>query len=99
MLRHQTLHSLHRIAHHPILNLLAGFILLLTGVLEALAMVVEGMFDFPLATHHGVMVFGFLHMIKALPDVLKGIKFVDDGEEGLGAYRPAAGSPRMPSGA
>ena len=99
MLRHQTLHSLHRIAHHPILNLLAGCILLLTGVLEALAMVVEGMFDFPISSSHGVVIFGFLHMIKALPDVLKGVKFVDDGEESLGAYRQPAGSPRMPSGA
>lgn len=99
MLRHETLRSLHRIAHHPILNMLAGFILLLTGVLEALAMVVEGLFDFPISSTHGVVIFGFLHMIKALPDVLKGVKFVDDGEEGLGAYSQPSGSTRMPSGA
>jgi hypothetical protein len=86
MLRRQTVNTLHRVAHHPILNLLAGFILLLTGVLEALAMAVEGMFDCPISMHHGVMVFGFLHMIKSLPDVLKGVKFVDEGEEELTTF-------------
>ncbi|RIK84796.1 MAG: hypothetical protein DCC68_00465 [Planctomycetota bacterium] len=83
MLRRETLNALHRVAHHPVLNLLAGLILLLTGMLEALATIVKGMFDLPLGVHHGAILFGFLQMIKALPDVMKGVRFVDDGEEGL----------------
>jgi hypothetical protein len=98
MFRRTTVNAMHRIAHHPVLNLLAGMILLLTGVLEALAMIVEGMFDFPISSHHGVMVFGFLHMIKALPDVLKGVKFVDDGEQELSAFATVPGSTHQPSG-
>lgn len=97
MFRRETIAALHRVAHHPVLNLLAGMILLLTGVLEALATIVEGLFDFPLGMHHGVIVFGFLQMIKALPDVLKGVKFVDDGEEAL-YPSVAGGAPRRADG-
>lgn len=92
MIRQQTLQALHRVAHHPGLNLLAGLILLLTGLLEALATMVEGMFDFPVGAHHGIVVFGFLQMIKAIPDVMKGIKFVDDGEAVI-----APASTRLPA--
>jgi hypothetical protein len=94
MIRQQTLNTLHRVAHHPGLNLLAGLILLLTGLLEVLATMIEGLFDFPLGAHHGIVVFGFLQMIKAIPDVMKGIKFVDDGEAVIapGASTPRAGT-------
>ncbi|MEX2185195.1 MAG: hypothetical protein WD875_00305 [Pirellulales bacterium] len=90
MIRQQALQTLHRIAHHPALNLLAGLILLVTGLLEVLATTVEGLFDFPLGAHHGIVVFGFLQMIKALPDVMKGVKFVDDGELAIAPARAAS---------
>lgn len=80
MIRQQTILALHRIAHHPLLNLTSGLILLFTGLLEAVAMLFEGLLSIPLGAHHGIAFFGFLQMIKALPDVMKGLRFVDDGE-------------------
>ena len=65
------------------LNLCSGFILLLSGALEGLASIAEGVFDVPFRLHHGIALFGFIEMIKALPDVMKGLKFIDDGEKTL----------------
>ena len=80
MTRRQAWLTIHRIAHHPALNFTAGVILLITGLLESLAAIFEDLLQIPLGAHHGIAVFGFLQMVKCLPDMMKGMHFVDDGE-------------------
>jgi hypothetical protein len=77
------LRFVHRVADDPRLNLCSGIILLLTGLLETAALVVEDALGMPIGAHHGVALFGFLQVIKALPDTMRGLKFVEEGEESL----------------
>lgn len=77
----------HHFATKPILNLIAGVILFCSGLSEML----EGLTDWTctqyLGAHHGVFVFGILQVIKALPETMRGLRFIDDGEGVL--RRPA----------
>jgi hypothetical protein len=77
------LRFVHRLADDPRLNLLAGLVLLVTGFLESVALLFEGALRIPIGAHHGIAVFSFLQVMKALPDTLRALKFVEDGEEVL----------------
>jgi hypothetical protein len=67
----------HKVASNPLLNLLAGLILLVTGLIECAASICGGWFDIPVGSHHGVILFALLQITKALPDTLKGINFLE----------------------
>jgi hypothetical protein len=75
------LRLVHRVANDPRLNLWAGLILLATGLLESIALIMEDVLEMPIGAHHGIAFFGFLQVIKALPDTMKGLKFVEESEE------------------
>ncbi len=90
----RTLHRLiHRFAKNPLLNLFAGLILLLSGLIECLASLVEGWYDFPIGSHHGIAVFGLLQMVKALPDVVESFKLIEEGEATFGSRLTEPGAP------
>jgi hypothetical protein len=72
--------ALHRVAQSPLLNFFSGLILLVTGMLECVATLVEGWYEIPIGSHHGIAIFGFLQMIRALPDAMKGLGFIEAGE-------------------
>jgi hypothetical protein len=76
---------LHRIAKSPALNLCSGFVLVTCGMSEVLAAFFTewGLVQY-LGAHHGVAFFGFLEMAKAMPDVMRGLNFVEEGEEIFG---------------
>jgi hypothetical protein len=67
------------VCEHPALNVGAGFILMLTGVLESLEPVLGR--TMPIGAHHGVAIFGLVQFMKFLPDMLKGMQFVEQGEK------------------
>jgi hypothetical protein len=83
MIKDSTLGRLCRTAESPTLNLLAGAILLVTGLLESFATMFEGLFGFQIGAHHGIAIFGFLQLLKAFPDTFKGLKLVEEGEKSL----------------
>ena len=56
---------LKKIAENPYLNLISGFILLLTSGKEILE-------TLDIGAHHGVAFFGMVQIIKCLPDILHG---------------------------
>jgi hypothetical protein len=93
-MNHAHLAFVHRLANNPLLNLASGLILLLCGALESLAIVCEGVLEIPIGAHHGIIFFGLVQMLKALPDTMKALRFVDDGDRGLvashGHVAPAA---------
>lgn len=89
------LRALHRVAHSPSLNLLAGIVLLSAGILECFEGLSEDLLGVRFGVHHGLVVFGLLHVLKTLPDVMKGLKFVEDGEK---VFRPDAKTSASQSG-
>ena len=70
---------LEKIAKSPYLNMLAGIVLITTAGYETW----ESFGELKLGTHHGVLVFGFIQILKSLPEVLHGVKEVREGEEGF----------------
>jgi hypothetical protein len=88
-MKRSILRLVHRVADDPRLNLCAGLILLATGLLESVALIMEDVLEMPIGAHHGIALFGFLQVIKALPDTMKGLKFVEEGEEMLLNGAPA----------
>ena len=63
-------HMLERIILSPYLNLLSGFILLITSGYETWHTIDH----FSLGAHHGVLVFSIIQILKTLPDIVDGTK-------------------------
>jgi hypothetical protein len=79
--RHRGLRFLRRIADNPWLNIVAGAILLITGIMEMLDSVALAVFGVSIGMEHALALVGGVQMLKALPDALKGLKFVEEGED------------------
>ena len=77
---HQHLSFLRRVAEHPVLNITVGFILMAAGLLECLEPLYANQFRAPIGVHHGAALFGFVQFMKWLPDVFKGLQFVEQGD-------------------
>jgi hypothetical protein len=72
---------LRRVADNPWLNIFAGAILMITGILEMLDTMALAWFGVSIGMEHGLAIVGGVQMLKALPDALKGLKFVEEGED------------------
>jgi hypothetical protein len=72
---------LRRVSEHPILNITVGFLLMATGLLECLEPLYGHLFHSPFGVHHGAALFGMVQFMKWLPDVFKGLQFVEHGDE------------------
>ena len=77
----QNLSLLRRVAEHPILNITIGFLLMAAGLLECLEPLYGHLFQSPIGVHHGAALFGMVQFMKWLPDVFKGLQFVEHGDE------------------
>jgi hypothetical protein len=82
---------LHRLASSSYLNFGSGLILLLCGALESFAILTEEMLGISIGAHHGIAFFGAIQMLKALPDFMKGVRFIDDGDRNLIAKMEESG--------
>ena len=69
-----------KVGENPYLNLLSGVVLLVTGGFE----IWEKM-DMPtvIGAHHGVVFFGLLQILKTLPELLHGVKELQEGKDAL----------------
>ncbi len=56
----------------PFINLMSGLILFLTAGYETMVTIDE----FELGAHHGVMAFGVIQRLKALPDLMESLKSI-----------------------
>jgi len=72
---------LRRIAENPFLNIAVGFILMVTSLLECLEPFLGSMFHSPIGVHHGAFLFGMVQFLKWLPDLVKGMQFIEHGED------------------
>ncbi|BAJ01923.1 Cytochrome b561 bacterial/Ni-hydrogenase domain-containing protein [Shewanella violacea] len=64
---------LSNIVHSPYINFFIGFILLLTSGYETW----DTFSEFSIGSHHGVLLFSLLHIFKAFPDVMEGLKDIN----------------------
>jgi hypothetical protein len=78
------------IAENPILNITVGFVLMAAGLLECLEGMFGELFSSSFGVHHGAALFGMVQFMKWLPDIFKGVQFVEHGDEAATTH--AAGS-------
>jgi hypothetical protein len=72
---------LKRIADNPWLNIVAGAMLLIIGIVEMIDTLVLSLFGVEIGMEHGLAIIGGVQLLKAIPDALKGLKFVEEGED------------------
>lgn len=84
----ESISTMEAIVRSPWLNVIAGLILVITGLLETLDLALDG-FSTVFGAHHGIATFGVIHVLKSFPDVFKGLKFVEEGEEAAGVVAGA----------
>lgn len=69
---------LKRIVDNPYLNLLVGAVLLISGIAESLDEL-DKLEHFRLASHHGLILFSLVHMLKSLCELFESAEYLDKG--------------------
>lgn len=72
MMRKKAIRALRKIADNPLVNLSAGLILIATAMSEIMESA-ESAEEAGIGAHHGVLAFGIIHALTALPELLHGI--------------------------
>ncbi|MBF0621677.1 MAG: hypothetical protein HQL54_07085 [Magnetococcales bacterium] len=70
---------IHRLAHNPYATLFVGIVVCLTGFIEVWETIVEDLAEGDVSGHHGVMVLGFWHMIRAIAEIIHSTEYLDGG--------------------
>lgn len=68
---------LQRIINSPFLNLISGLVLLVSAGYET----VESFDHLTLGAHHGILFFSIVQIAKSIPEILHGLKEIDEAEE------------------
>ncbi|WP_440054481.1 hypothetical protein ACSLBF_16790 [Pseudoalteromonas sp. T1lg65] len=63
------------LAENPILNFIAGLILCITSAFEIVDNITH------IGSHHGVFLFGLLHILKTLPELNESIHLFDEASK------------------
>ena len=67
-----------KLVDNPYLNLLVGIVLISSSFMEVWESVHED--TIKLGTHHGVMLFGIIQTLKALPDIFESLESLEKFE-------------------
>ncbi|GAB3094688.1 hypothetical protein G8770_01465 [Aestuariicella hydrocarbonica] len=68
---------LNSIINSPYLNLFSALVLLSTSLYETIAKLDE----LTLGVHHGVLVFSIIQLVKVVPEMLEGLKQLNEADE------------------
>ncbi|MBU3069646.1 hypothetical protein KOI40_07425 [Aestuariicella sp. G3-2] len=68
---------LNAIINSPYLNLFSALVLLTTSLYETITKLDE----FTLGVHHGVLVFSIIQLVKVVPEILEGLKQMNEANE------------------
>ena len=69
---------------HPVTTLTTALTLIGTSASEAWETIDADLVEFDLGAHHGLMIFGFVNLIRVLPDLVEGFeRLVEVKESGL----------------
>jgi len=66
--------SLKKFVESPYVNIIIGLILLLSGLNEAWDTLSEDIMNGYFGSNHGVIIFGFFHVLKYIPDIFEGVE-------------------------
>lgn len=70
---------LKKITQSPYLNLLSGLILLTTAGYETW----DSLEEATMGAHHGILIFSLIQIAKAIPEIMVGLKELDEAAEGI----------------
>ncbi len=76
---------LRRISDSPYLNLFSGLVLLITSGYEIM-MTVD---DVLVGVRHGILVFGLIQIVKAIPEIMRGLEEVQKADHIMDDRRSA----------
>ncbi len=65
--------ALRKFISHPWVGLVASLAMLFAGLSEGWDTMQEDLVNADIKTHHGVIVYGFYAVLKAIPDVFDGL--------------------------
>lgn len=65
---------LRKLLDHPTVNLGIAVILVLTSLAEGWETIIDDLIELDAKVHHGVLVFGFFQLLRALTDMFEGAK-------------------------
>ncbi|UTW05010.1 hypothetical protein KDX31_08435 [Amphritea atlantica] len=68
---------LRKITKSPYLILLSAFILFITSGYET----VHTLDELTLGTHHGILVFSIIQIIKVIPEIMHGLQEIEEADE------------------
>ena len=68
--------KIRRIVENPFLNLVVGIILLISGLSEAWGTMWDDIVNLNLKSHHGIIIFAILNIIRTIPDFFKSLEHV-----------------------
>lgn len=70
--------KLRKFISHPWVGLIVAMVMLLAGLSEGWETLQEDLMNTELRAHHGIIVYGFYAMLKAIPDVFEGLEGILD---------------------
>ncbi len=77
---HKLIKRLETAFRNPWLELFVGVVLILTGFAEAGETIFEDISGGNIGSHHGVMLLGLAHALKAVPSLLTGLMLFVESE-------------------
>ena len=62
---------LRRLVEHPLLNAVVALVLVGTSLAEGWETLSDDLVTFDLHVHHGVLLFGFVNLLRAIPELFE----------------------------
>lgn len=62
--------TLRRLVEHPLVNLVVALVLVATSLAEGWGTLREDMLQANVGAHHGLLVFGFVNLLRTLPELM-----------------------------
>ena len=78
---HSFIRKMEKFVKHPHLEAIIGIVIMATGIIEAGDSIFEDIASGDVGAHHGMILLGFAHAIKAIPAILGGIALFVHAEE------------------
>jgi hypothetical protein len=78
---HKLIQKMESVVKNPHLEAIIGIVILATGLVEAGDTLFEDVTSGNVGAHHGMIVLGFAHAVKAVPTILGGLAMFAHAEE------------------
>lgn len=78
------MNAMKRFLDNPYVNLFIAGTLLYSGLAEGWDTLQEDLTNLDAKAHHGIMLYGFYKMLRAIPDLFEGVERVHSTRENLG---------------